>query len=104
MTPARSGKELSNSSVYIELPGIGQLPKDNIQTRFLERSFEIKIRGYLGRNFVFAVPKTQGTINVEKSKLIQKADRLVVHLAKGNTKDNWYALYKQKAVGEADEL
>lgn len=88
--------------MYIELPGIGQLPKEQLETRFLERSFEVKIRGYLGRNFIFAVPKTQGVVNPEKSKLIQKADRLVIQLAKGNTKDNWYSLYRQKAVGEAD--
>jgi hypothetical protein len=86
------------------MPGIGNLPRANIQERFLDRSFEIKIRGYMNRNFVFAVPKTQCALVPEKSKVIQKRDKLTIHLAKVNPKDNWYSLYKTKAVGEVEEL
>ena len=32
--------------VYVELPGVGKLPKENFSARFLERSFELKIYGY----------------------------------------------------------
>jgi hypothetical protein len=61
----------------------------------------VKVRGYLGRNFIFAVPKTQCVLVPEKSKVIQKRDRLVIHLGKTGSKDHWYTLYKSKAVGEA---
>ncbi len=70
----------------------------------MERSFEVKIRGYLGRNFMFAVPRTQCPLVPEKSKVVQKANRLIIQLGKTGSKDHWYTLYRSKAVGEADEL
>ena len=90
--------------VYLDLPGIGGVPSDKIETRFLERSFEIKIRGYNGKNFVFAVPKTQCNLVPEKSSIVKKQDKIVIHISKVSDKDHWYSLYKTKAIGETEDM
>lgn len=51
--------------VYIELPGIGNVPADKIHSRFLDRSFEVKIHDYNGKNWIFAVPMTQCQIRTK---------------------------------------
>jgi calcyclin binding protein len=88
--------------VYIPLPGIGSIPAENITSRFLDRSFEVKIRNYNGKNWIFAVPKTQCQILVKKSKVAQKADKLIVSLGKMADSDNWFSLHKVKCIGEKD--
>ena len=88
--------------IYIDLPGIGELPENAIQSRFLERSVEIKIHGYNGKNYIFAVPKTQCMIKVDESKVIQKKDKIIISLGKLVDADNWHSLHKVKGVGEKD--
>ena len=88
--------------MYIELEGIGNLDKDKISSRFLDRSLEVKIHDYQGKNWVFAVPKTQCCILVKKSKVVQKPNKLIVHIAKMAEADNWHSLHKVKAIGEKD--
>lgn len=51
--------------VYLELQGIGKIPDSNIHSRFLDRSIEIKIYDYKGKNWIFAVPKTQCQVNTK---------------------------------------
>ena len=51
--------------VYIPIEGIGAHPDDKIHSRFLDRSFEIKIFDFKGKNWIFAVPKTQCQILVK---------------------------------------
>ena len=88
--------------VYLPLPDIGSIPKENITSRFLDRSLEIKIHGYNGKNWVFAVPKTQCQILVKTSKVVQKADRLIIWVGKIAQNDNWFSLHKVKCIGEKD--
>jgi hypothetical protein len=49
--------------VIVELKDIGKLTPSNIQSRFLERSFEIKIRNFNGKNWIFGVGRTMNKIN-----------------------------------------
>jgi hypothetical protein len=51
--------------VYIPIEGIGAHTEDKIHARFLDRSFEIKIFDFKGKNWIFAVPKTQCQILVK---------------------------------------
>lgn len=68
--------------VYIPIEGIGQHPDDKIHARFLDRSFEIKINDFKGKNWIFAVPKTQCQILVKDSKMLKKGDKLIIKLGK----------------------
>jgi hypothetical protein len=88
--------------VYIPLEDIGKVPAENITSRFLDRSFEIKIHGYKGKNWIFAVPKTQCNMLVKTSKVVQKDNKLIVSLGKIAESDNWFSLHKVKCIGEKD--
>jgi len=68
----------------------------------LDRSLEIKINGYNGKNWIFAVPKTQCQVLVKISKVVQKADRLIIWVGKMAQNDNWFSLHKVKCIGEKD--
>ena len=81
---------------------IGKLPAENITSRFLDRSFEIKIHNFKGKNWIFAVPKTQCSVLVKTSKLAQKDNKLIVSLGKIAESDNWFSLHKVKCIGEKD--
>lgn len=72
----------NNFRVYLPLNGIGSLPADKIVSRFLDRSFEIRIHDYQGKNWIFAVPKTQCHILTKTSKVTQKSDKLIISLGK----------------------
>lgn len=51
---------------------------------------------------MFAVPKTQCCILVKSSKVVAKADKLIVSLGKMAESDNWFSLHKVKCIGEKD--
>lgn len=70
--------------------------------RFLDRSFEVKIYDFNGKNWIFAVPRTQCQILVKESKLIKKGDKLIVKIGKVAEGDNWFSLHKTKMVGEKE--
>ena len=76
---------------------------EQIESRFLEKSFEVKIRGYKGKNYVFAVPKTQCSLDPAKSSVTKKPHKLVVNIQKHSANDNWHSLYRSKAIGETDD-
>ncbi len=82
------------------MPGIGDLSPEKIEPIFLERSFEITVWELGGKNYKFAVPKTQLAYLTKDSKIKQKKDELVIMLKKFAQSDNWFSLHKQKMVGE----
>ncbi len=88
--------------VYVPLEGIGQHPEDKIHSRFLDRSFEVKIFDFKGKNWIFAVPKTQCQILIKESKVLKKDDKLIIKLGKIAEADNWFSLYKTRCVGEKE--
>lgn len=86
--------------VTFEIQGIGKHPKDKIQARFLDESFEIKILDFNGKNYSFAVPKLQNKIIPEQSKYWLKENKVIINLRKFKKEDSWPSLFKQKAIGE----
>mmetsp|Transcript_50565 Transcript_50565/g.58188 ORF Transcript_50565/g.58188 Transcript_50565/m.58188 type:complete len:200 (+) Transcript_50565:35-634(+) len=85
--------------VLLDLAGVQAHPKENIEARFLGKSFELKVRGFNGKNYKFAVPKLQHRISPDECKFFLKTDKIVVSLKKANAKDVWFSLFRQKAVG-----
>jgi hypothetical protein len=61
-----------------------------------------QVHNFKGKNWIFAVPKTQCHILVKNSKLAQKDNKLIVSLAKMAESDNWFSLHKVKCIGEKD--
>jgi hypothetical protein len=56
-----------------------------------------------GKNYLFAVPRTQCKLDPAKSKVIVKANSLVVSIGKVDKSDNWFSVYKAKTVGGTDD-
>jgi calcyclin binding protein len=85
------------------MEGIGKLPRANIEDRFLEWSIEVKIHDYKGKNWIFAVPKTQCLIRPKESKIIQKENKLIISIAKNVNADSWSTLHKVRCIGEKND-
>ena len=81
------------------MPDIGTLAADKITSRFLDRSFEIRINDFKGKNWIFAVPRTQCLILTKSSKITVKPNKIIVSLAKMAEADNWFSLHKVKCIG-----
>jgi len=62
----------------------------------------VKILDFKGKNWIFAVPKTQCQILIKESKVIKKDDKLIIKLGKIAEGDNWFSLYKTRCVGEKE--
>jgi len=92
----------TNVKVLITLPGIENHPNDKIKATFKERSFEIFIFDFNGKNYVFRVPKLQCHIKPEESSYGLKKGSVVVTLRKLKEGDNWWSLFKSKGVCEGD--
>ena len=87
--------------VLLDFPDAKKLIKrEQIQTSFDIRSFEILINDYKGESFKFAVPRLHCKICPEDCSFGFKSNNVVVTLRKKKNEDNWWSLFKQKAVGE----
>ena len=76
------------------------LKKEDVQTTFEERSFEILIHNYKGENFKFAVPILHHRILAKDCSFSFKSNNVQITLRKRKNDDNWWSLFKAKAVGE----
>lgn len=88
--------------VNLEIKDIHKHPVEYIEARFLDKSFEIKIRDFNGKNLKFAVPKLQCRINAALCKFDIKENKISVALRKNKKGDNWFSLFKTKTVGGDD--
>ena len=87
--------------VLLDFPDAKKLIKrEQITTNFEIRSFEIYINDYKGQYFKFAVPKLHCKICPEDCSFGFKSNNVVVTLRKKKVDDNWWSLFKAKAVGE----
>lgn len=86
-----------------DLADLGDHPKDKIKIEFpTNRSFSVKVEDFKGQNWSFAVPKTQCRILPQACTYTFKSSGLQISLRKKETTDNWYSLFKTKAIGEKD--
>lgn len=60
----------------------------------------MRIHDYKGKNWVFAVPRTQCHVKVAGCKVTQKKDKLIITIKKVADSDNWFSLHKTKCIGE----
>ena len=87
--------------VLLEFKGAKtELKLSNIKCNFAERSFEVFVEDYKGDSFKFAVPKLHHRILPKDCSFSLKSDNVQITLRKKKEDDNWWSLFKQKAVGE----
>lgn len=87
-------------SVYISLAGVGSIDKSNISCPFTKSSFDLTIHDLKGKNYRLLKDNLDKEIDPEKSKVVIKADRIVIKLAKVKTEygsyDSWTDLTSKK--------
>ena len=89
--------------VLLDFPEAKKLiPRENITCKFDSRSFECLVHDYKGENFKFAVPKLHCRVLPEDCSFGFKSNNVVITLRKKRNGDNWWSLFKQKAVGERE--
>ena len=77
-------------------------PKEKIITEFKTRSLTVRVLDYKGVNYQFSVPRLQCKVAPEACSFTVKSDSLVLNLRKFKDDDNWWSLFKSKAIGEVD--
>lgn len=95
-------------SIYISLPSIGAIPRENITCDFTATSFDLKIHDFQlpggnnskAYNYRLLKNDLEKDINTEKSKMIVKADKIVIKLGKVKGEygsyDSWMNLSSKK--------
>eukprot|EP01017_Pseudomicrothorax_dubius_P018141 TRINITY_DN2018_c0_g1_i2.p1 TRINITY_DN2018_c0_g1~~TRINITY_DN2018_c0_g1_i2.p1 ORF type:complete len:214 (-),score=53.59 TRINITY_DN2018_c0_g1_i2:83-724(-) len=90
--------ESDHVKVYILLDGIGEVGKEGVKCDFTERSFDLKIHGYQGKNWRMIIRNLCGDIVPGTSELRLKKNSIVLILKKSGTK-YWDSLvYKENAL------
>lgn len=97
-------------TLYVPLPGVGEIPKDNVTCQFEKASFDLIIKDLKGKSYRLKKNDLEHDIVPEKSKIVVKADKIVVKLAKVKSEygtfDYWSKLTdpkrKDKAKSKAD--
>jgi len=69
-------------TLYVPLPGVGSIPKDQVQCDFAKDSFDLIIKDLNGKSYRLKKDKLEHDIVPEKSKVVIKADKVLVKLAK----------------------
>lgn len=86
--------------VLLDFKNIKSHPADKITVEFKPRSFTVRILDFQGQNYQFQVPKLQCYIKPEECSHTIKSDAVQVTLRKAKDDDNWWSLFRTKAVGE----
>jgi calcyclin binding protein len=87
-------------TLYIDLPGVGSIDRGNITCNFTEGSFDLVVKDLNGKSYRLFKDNLENDIDVEKSKKVVKADKILVKLGKKKTDygsyDHWNALTSNK--------
>jgi len=96
-------------TLYVPLPSLGSIPKDNISCSFTSASFDLIVKDLNGKSYRLYKDNLEKDIDPEKSKYIVKSDKIVVKLAKVKGEygsyDFWTDLTakKKKIPGKKDD-
>lgn len=89
-------------TIYITLPQINQIPKENIQCNFTPTSFDLTILNYNNQNHRLIKNNLEKEIDVnpKKSRIVIKANKIIIKLGKVKGEygsyDNWTDLTSKK--------
>jgi calcyclin binding protein len=69
-------------TLYLPLPGVGDMPRDRINVTFGKDSFDVTVLNLTGKNYRLKKDNLEHDIVPDKSKFIVKADKIIVKLQK----------------------
>ena len=89
-------------TLYVNLPGVGSIPRDSVTCDFTATSFDLIVRDLGGKNYRLFKDNLEKDIDPEKSKIIVKAEKVIVKLHKVKQGDYggfeyWSQLTSKKA-------
>jgi len=81
--------------IYMDLDGIGEVPKENVEVKFGVNSFEMKAHGVGGKNWRFSLSDLAKKIDGNNSTMKLRPKRVIFSLKKADS-GNWDSLqYKE---------
>eukprot|EP00392_Amoebophrya_sp_AT5.2_P016809 g17105.t1 len=89
--------------VFLPLEGVGKIDHKNVESRFGERSFEVLIHDYKGKNWRLGCAKTHEGILPEKSRHVVRDNKITLMLHKATDGAIWFDLFKKKAIGDDEK-
>ncbi len=88
--------------VHVPLLNVGTV-KDKVSVEFKSRAFTILVKDLNGSNFRFGIGKLSYPIFCDESKIIVKANEILVKIHKKKMDEIWSSLQKVKMVCEDDD-
>jgi calcyclin binding protein len=93
-------------TIYIDLPGVGGIPRDRITCHFTKHGIDLTVLDLEGKNYRYVNANLEKDIVVESSKMIVKSNKIVLKLAKVKGQysyDTWQQLTAKKPRDEQEE-
>lgn len=69
-------------TLYIDLPRVGTIPRDNIQCVFTKNSFDLVVNDLQSKNYRLFKDSLEKDLDTDQCKIVVKADKILVKLAK----------------------
>jgi len=69
-------------SIYVDLPGVGSIERDNIKCDFTSTTVDLVVHDLKGKSYRMYRDNLDKDIDAEKCKIIVKSDKIIVKLAK----------------------
>lgn len=69
-------------SLYVDLPGIGSLSKDNIKCQFTSSTVDLEVHDLQGKSYRMFRDNLDKDIDASKCKYVVKPDKIIIKLAK----------------------
>ena len=69
-------------TLYVPLPGVGGIPKDQVKCDFHKASFDLIVQDLGGKSYRLKKDSLEHDIVPDKSKIVIKSDKILVKLAK----------------------
>uniref|UniRef100_A0A7S0FMR0 Calcyclin-binding protein n=1 Tax=Minutocellus polymorphus TaxID=265543 RepID=A0A7S0FMR0_9STRA len=94
------GYNSATVSIYVALPNVGSIPRDSITCDFTPSSFDLIVRDLGGKSYRLVNDNLENDIVPDKSKILVKADKIVLKLGKKKSEygsyDHWSQLTAKK--------
>ena len=74
-------------SLYVDLPAVGSIPRESVECNFTKGSFDLIVKDLRGKSYRLFKDMLEKDIDPGKSKIVIKADKIIVKLAKVKQSD-----------------
>jgi len=95
-------------TLYLDLPDVGSISKNNIQCHFTKSSVDLTVHDLNGKNYRLVKDNLDKDIDPDKSKYVVKKHKIIVKLAKVKAEygsyDSWQNLSSKKSKKSKEKM